>query len=58
MLEKAKSQPMKTIEPEVPVWEEVRAQLAAVLTSGIDEYPPPFDAASDVPIDQQRYPFD
>ncbi|KAJ2951910.1 hypothetical protein O0L34_g4163 [Tuta absoluta] len=39
---------------ETPPWEEVRAQLAAVLSSGLEEYPPPFDAASDTPIDQQK----
>ncbi|KAJ8727596.1 hypothetical protein PYW07_001715 [Mythimna separata] len=59
---KAKSKPKKqkagAQKPKVPepaaAWEEVRAQLAAVLTSGVDEHPPPFDAASDVPIDQQK----
>lgn len=40
---------------EVAAWEEVRPQLAAVLSAGLDNYPPPFDAASDVPIDQQKY---
>ncbi|CAH0605836.1 unnamed protein product [Chrysodeixis includens] len=35
-------------------WEEVRAQLAVVLTSDDHEHAPPFDAASDVPIDQQK----
>ncbi|XP_053603776.1 protein timeless homolog [Plodia interpunctella] len=39
---------------EVPAWEEVRPQLATVLSAGVDEHPPPFDAASDVPIDQQK----
>ncbi|KAI8424376.1 hypothetical protein MSG28_002902 [Choristoneura fumiferana] len=39
---------------EVPEWEAVRAQLAAVLSAGVEEYPPPFDAASDRPIDQQK----
>lgn len=40
---------------EVAAWEEVRPQLAAVLSAGLENYPPPFDAASDVPIDQQKY---
>ncbi|KAL4716642.1 hypothetical protein ACJJTC_008277 [Scirpophaga incertulas] len=35
-------------------WEEVRAQLAVVLNGDILEHPPPFDAASDIPIDQQK----
>lgn len=39
---------------EVPEWEAVRAQLAAVLSAGVEEFPPPFDAASDRPIDQQK----
>ncbi|KAH9640510.1 hypothetical protein HF086_018176 [Spodoptera exigua] len=58
---KAKSKPKKqkavVQKPKVAspaVWEEVRAQLAAVLSSGVEEHPPPFDAASDVPIDQQK----
>lgn len=39
---------------EVPEWEAVRAQLAAVLSAGVEDFPPPFDAASDRPIDQQK----
>ncbi|CAH2229665.1 jg20407 [Pararge aegeria aegeria] len=35
-------------------WEEIRPQIAAVLSAGVEHYPPPFDAASDVPIDQQK----
>ncbi|KAJ8733265.1 hypothetical protein PYW08_001563 [Mythimna loreyi] len=51
--QKAGVQKPKVAEP-AAAWEEVRAQLAAVLTSGVEEHPPPFDAASDVPIDQQK----
>ncbi|CAG4919471.1 unnamed protein product [Colias eurytheme] len=40
--------------PDIPQWEAVREQMAVVLTSQIDNYPPPFDAASDTPIDQQK----
>ncbi|XP_038223054.1 protein timeless homolog [Zerene cesonia] len=40
--------------PDIPQWEAVREQMAVVLTSRIDNYPPPFDAASDTPIDQQK----
>ncbi|XP_046963189.1 protein timeless homolog [Vanessa cardui] len=39
---------------ETAQWEEVRPQVAAVLRAGVEEYPPPFDAASDTPIDQQK----
>ncbi|XP_059046079.1 protein timeless homolog [Achroia grisella] len=49
-----KSQPQKTKPPEISPWEEVRAQLAAVLLSGTGDLAVPFDAASDVPIDQQK----
>lgn len=49
-----KSQPPPKMAEPAP-WEEVRAQLAAVLRAGVDEHPPPFDAASEVPIDQQKY---
>lgn len=52
--QKTSTQKSKAVNAEIPTWEETRAQLAAVLTSGVDEYPPPFDAASDVPIDQQK----
>ncbi|KAJ0178758.1 hypothetical protein K1T71_005533 [Dendrolimus kikuchii] len=52
--QKSKPQKPKGTELSFPAWEEVRGQLAAVLTSGVDEHPPPFDAASDTPIDQQR----
>ncbi|CAF4815805.1 unnamed protein product [Pieris macdunnoughi] len=38
----------------IPQWEAVREQMAVVLTSQLDTYPPPFDAASDTPIDQQK----
>lgn len=44
----------KPVQVEIPAWEDVRPQLAAVLSAGLEEYPPPFDAASDVPIDQQK----
>ncbi|KAL0882454.1 hypothetical protein ABMA27_000930 [Loxostege sticticalis] len=44
----------KPVAREIPAWEEVRAQLAVVLNAGAHEHPPPFDAASDVPIDQQK----
>ncbi|GBP19670.1 Protein timeless homolog [Eumeta japonica] len=47
-----KSQPVQNVER--PAWEEVRPQLAMVLNSQIDEHPPPFDAASDIPIDEQK----
>lgn len=53
--QKASAQRPKGVATVGPVWEEVRAQLAVVLSSGVDEHPPPFDAASDVPIDQQKY---
>ncbi|CAB3239308.1 unnamed protein product [Arctia plantaginis] len=52
--QKASAQRPKGVDTVGPVWEEVRAQLAVVLSSGVDEHPPPFDAASDVPIDQQK----
>ncbi|XP_063824228.1 protein timeless homolog isoform X1 [Ostrinia nubilalis] len=44
----------KPVARELPAWEEVRAQLAVVLGAGVREHPPPFDAASDVPIDHQK----
>ncbi|KAM3967206.1 circadian regulator timeout [Aphomia sociella] len=47
-------QKSKSAEAEIPPWEEVRAQLAAVLRAGDEQRAPPFDAASDVPIDQQK----
>ncbi|XP_068631515.1 protein timeless homolog [Battus philenor] len=52
--QKQRPQKSKSIAPEVPPWEEHRPQIACVLSSGLEEYPPPFDAASDVPIDQQK----
>ncbi|XP_026737157.1 protein timeless homolog [Trichoplusia ni] len=57
---KKKSKPKKPKPVQKPkavptaAWEEVRAQLAVVLTSNDHEHAPPFDAASDVPIDQQK----
>ncbi|XP_045446823.1 protein timeless homolog [Melitaea cinxia] len=51
---KQKPKPQKPKQVEIPRWEEIRPQIAAVLTSGVEEYPPPFDAASDTPIDQQK----
>ncbi|XP_031767070.2 protein timeless homolog isoform X2 [Galleria mellonella] len=51
---KSQSQKTKNPEPEIPPWEEIRAQLAAVLSSGTEHLAAPFDAASDVPIDQQK----
>ncbi|CAH2105801.1 unnamed protein product [Euphydryas editha] len=51
---KHKPKPQKPKQVEIPRWEEIRPQIAAVLTSGVEEYPPPFDAASDTPIDQQK----
>ncbi|OWR52896.1 timeout [Danaus plexippus plexippus] len=53
---KAKKQKPK-IKPkviELSPWEEIRPQLAAVLSSGVERYLPPFDAASETPIDQQK----
>ncbi|KAG7308218.1 hypothetical protein JYU34_006890, partial [Plutella xylostella] len=50
----SQAQKRAPIEPSIPEWEEVRAQLAVVLSTGVSEYPPPFDAASDRPIDDQR----
>ncbi|VVC99333.1 unnamed protein product [Leptidea sinapis] len=47
---KAQAQAPKTDTP----WEVAREQIAVVLTSQIEDCPPPFDAASDVPIDQQK----
>nr|QCH40580.1 timeout [Chilo suppressalis] len=44
----------RVVQRESSVWEEVRPQLAVVLNSGVEEFPPPFDAVSDVPIDQQK----
>ncbi|CAH0725288.1 unnamed protein product, partial [Brenthis ino] len=52
-----KQKPKSSAKPktiELSPWEEVRPQIAAVLRAGIEEYPPPFDAASDVAIDQQK----
>ncbi|XP_049869881.1 protein timeless homolog [Pectinophora gossypiella] len=55
---KQRSRPQKSKPPaklaEIPAWEEARAQLASVLAAGAGDQPPPFDAASDVPIDQQK----
>lgn len=51
---KPRAQRAPPTEPGAPAWEEARPQLAAVLSAGPEEYPPPFDAASDVPIDQQK----
>ncbi|CAK1545835.1 unnamed protein product [Leptosia nina] len=53
---KQKSRPSKPQAPksDIPQWEAVREQMAVVLTSQLDNYPPPFDAASDTPIDQQK----
>ncbi|CAH0763660.1 unnamed protein product [Diatraea saccharalis] len=53
---KKRKQPVarRVVERIAPTWEEVRAQLAVVLSADVQEHPPPFDAASDVPIDQQK----
>ncbi|XP_047528915.1 protein timeless homolog [Vanessa atalanta] len=54
---KSKKQKPRAPKPkrvETAQWEEVRPQVAAVLRAGVEEYPPPFDAASDTPIDQQK----
>ncbi|XP_047983993.1 protein timeless homolog isoform X2 [Leguminivora glycinivorella] len=54
---KKKKRPVEKPQPsrvEIPEWEELRAQLAVVLAAGVEECPPPFDAASDQTIDQQK----
>ncbi|XP_045765295.1 protein timeless homolog isoform X2 [Maniola jurtina] len=51
---KQKSRAAKPAAAEVAPWEEARLQVAAVLSAGVEHCPPPFDAASDVPIDQQK----
>nr|XP_021188135.2 protein timeless homolog isoform X2 [Helicoverpa armigera] len=51
--QKTGAQKAKVVSPPA-AWDELRAQMAAVISSGVDEHPPPFDAASDVPIDQQK----
>ncbi|XP_050343206.1 protein timeless homolog [Nymphalis io] len=51
---KQKPRPPKPKEVETPQWEEVRPQVAAVLAARVAELPPPFDAAADTPIDQQK----
>ncbi|XP_039749472.1 protein timeless homolog [Pararge aegeria] len=53
-LKKQKHRAAKPKAIEVTAWEEIRPQIAAVLSAGVEHYPPPFDAASDVPIDQQK----
>ncbi|KPJ08860.1 Protein timeless-like [Papilio machaon] len=51
---KHQAQKVKHVPVEVPAWDVLCPQIACVLSAGINEYPPPFDAASDVPIDQQK----
>ncbi|XP_075971735.1 circadian regulator timeout isoform X2 [Anticarsia gemmatalis] len=52
--QKASAQKAKGADTAGPAWEEVRAQLAAVLRAGPEPRAAPFDAASHVPIDQQK----
>ncbi|XP_013165122.1 PREDICTED: protein timeless homolog isoform X1 [Papilio xuthus] len=47
-------QKAKQVAVEVPAWDVLCPQIACVLSAGVNEYPPPFDAASDIPIDQQK----
>ncbi|XP_063619541.1 protein timeless homolog [Cydia splendana] len=51
---RAVERPQPSQQVEIPEWEELRAQLAVVLGAGVDECPPPFDAASDQTVDQQK----
>ncbi|CAK1598882.1 unnamed protein product [Parnassius mnemosyne] len=51
---KKRPQKTKSVPVEIPAWEELRPQVACVLSAGLEQYPPPFDAASEVPIDQQK----
>ncbi|XP_045534789.1 protein timeless homolog isoform X2 [Papilio machaon] len=51
---KHQAQKVKHVPVEVPAWDVLCPQIACVLSAGLNEYPPPFDAASDVPIDQQK----